>query len=56
MQLIRITEFSDDQELILRPRRSGTLYGYLRPKQVIESIAHAQFQRFVESKQLVSQM
>lgn len=56
VQMLRITNFGDGQELLLRPRSDGKLFGYIRPKGVIEDIAHAQYQSFIKSKQLVCKM
>lgn len=53
VQMLRITNFSDTQELLLRPNSNGNFYGYIRPKGVIENIALSQFHKFVNTKQLV---
>ncbi len=53
VQMLRVADLSDCQELLLRPSKSGQFWGCLKPKGNIESIAFAQYQAFINSKQLV---
>jgi hypothetical protein len=53
LQMLRVADLSDSLELLLRPSKSGQFLGCLKPKGSIENIAYAQYQSFINTKQLV---